>query len=305
MILKKVMLSYYSDDLEKTKNIIVNILKKYGIFELELLEDFSFNSLDYDETVSYTKDLWAVIFYLPNNRFLDKKLNQINLDLKETEDEFIYDIYTSDLDTDSYKDEWKKSFTTTKVTDNIVINPSWLNYESKKDEIVIQIDPSVAFGTGTHETTSLCIDMLEKYKGDNKSLLDIGCGSGILMLIAKKIGIDKVTGIDIDKNCYEVVNENFKVNNLENYDIHIGNLVDKIDEKYDIIVSNILVDVLEKLLLDIKKVLKNNSIVIFSGILTEKKDKFIKQAENIGLKLIDEKSKEKWTSLVFKNEELK
>ncbi|WP_067142109.1 50S ribosomal protein L11 methyltransferase [Oceanivirga salmonicida] len=303
MILKKIMLRYYSDDLEKTKSYIVNVLGNYGIFELELLEDFTHNDLDYDETKSYSKDLWTIIFYLPNNRFLDKKINQINLDLMESKDYFIYEIYTTDLDTDSYKDEWKKSFGTTKITDKIVINPSWLTYDAKDDEIVIQIDPSMAFGTGTHETTSLCIEMLEKYKDDKKSLLDIGCGSGILMLVAKKLGIDKVTGIDIDKNCYEVVNKNFKDNNLDKFDIQIGNLVDKINDKYDIIVSNILVDVLEKLLLDIKKVLKNGSIVIFSGILSEKETGFIKKASSINLKLIDKKYKDKWVSLVFMNEE--
>ena len=110
-------------------------------------------------------------------------------EIKVIED-IIYEVYTSELNTDSYKDEWKKSFHTTKITENIVVNPSWEEYEQKDNEIVIHIDPAMAFGTGTHETTALCIELLEKYaRGD--SLLDLGCGSGILMLIAKKTRIQK------------------------------------------------------------------------------------------------------------------
>ena len=134
-------------------------------------------------------------------------------------------------------------------------------------------------------------------------MLDIGCGSGILMLVSKKLGAKTVTGIDIDKNCYNVVCDNFKKNNINSeYNILIGNLVDNIKEKYDLVVSNILVDVLEKLLSDIQKVLKNDSIVIFSGILKEKEEKFLEKASKIGLNLLDKSYKNEWVGLVFKYE---
>ena len=220
-------------------------------------------------------------------------------EIKVIED-IIYEVYTSELNTDSYKDEWKKSFHTTKITKNIVVNPSWEEYEQKDNEIVIHIDPAMAFGTGTHETTALCIELLEKYaKGD--SLLDLGCGSGILMLIAKKLGYKKVVGIDIDENCLEVVNDNFLKNDISSgYEVYIGDIKRYNFEKFSVIVSNILVDVLEKILPNIIQSMTDSTYVIFSGILQEKKDSFISYANEYGLELVDEKIKNKWIGLVFK-----
>ena len=303
MILKKVKIEYYSDDLNFSKQTIVDILKEFGIFELELVEDFSINKLDYNKNFNFNKKVWSVIFCLPNNIFMNKIINEISIKLEQNLNECIFDIYVNELDTDSYKDEWKKSFNTTKITENIVINPSWNTYNGSDNEIVINIDPSMAFGTGTHGTTSLCIELIEKHIKKDDNMLDIGCGSGILMLVSKKLGAKTVTGIDIDKNCYNVVCDNFKKNNINSeYNILIGNLVDNIKEKYDLVVSNILVDVLEKLLSDIQKVLKNDSIVIFSGILKEKEEKFLEKASKIGLNLLDKSYKNEWVGLVFKYE---
>jgi len=303
MILKKVKIEYYSDDLNFSKQTIVDILKEFGIFELELVEDFSINKLDYNKNFNFNKKVWSVIFCLPNNRFMNKIINEISIKLEQNLNECIFDIYVNELDTDSYKDEWKKSFNTTKITENIVINPSWNTYNGSDNEIVINIDSSMAFGTGTHGTTSLCIELIEKHIKKDDNMLDIGCGSGILMLVSKKLGAKTVTGIDIDKNCYNVVCDNFKKNNINSeYNILIGNLVDNIKEKYDLVVSNILVDVLEKLLSDIQKVLKNDSIVIFSGILKEKEEKFLEKASKIGLNLLDKSYKNEWVGLVFKYE---
>lgn len=299
MILKKVLIRYYSNNMLKTKNDILEILKKFGIFEVELIENFSDDVLDYTENIQLVNQVWAIIFYLPNNRFFTKKLKMIEDEIKVIED-IIYEVYTSELNTDSYKDEWKKSFHTTKITENIVVNPSWEEYEQKDDEIVIHIDPAMAFGTGTHETTALCIELLEKYaKGD--SLLDLGCGSGILMLIAKKLGYKKVVGIDIDENCLEVVNDNFLKNDISSgYEVYIGDIKKYNFEKFSVIVSNILVDVLEKILPNIIQSMTDSTYVIFSGILQEKKDSFISYANEYGLELVDEKIKNKWIGLVFK-----
>lgn len=283
----------------KTKNDILEILKKFGIFEVELIENFSDDVLDYTENIQLVNQVWAIIFYLPNNRFFTKKLKMIEDEIKVIED-IIYEVYTSELNTDSYKDEWKKSFHTTKITENIVVNPSWEEYEQKDNEIVIHIDPAMAFGTGTHETTALCIELLEKYaRGD--SLLDLGCGSGILMLIAKKLGYKKVVGIDIDENCLEVVKDNFLKNDISSgYEVYIGDIKKYSFEKFSVIVSNILVDVLEKILPNIIQSMTDSTYVIFSGILQEKRDSFISYANEYGLELVDEKIKNKWIGLVFK-----
>lgn len=302
----KVKVDYFSDNLEKTKAKLVNMFNEIGINQIEVVDYFSENKLDYNDNFSIKNDVWSIIGYIVDNRFANTKLNIIFNNLKEfmeSENEFIYEIFTAKCNDEDWQDEWKKYFHTVNITDNIVIKPSWDEYEPSDNEIVVEIDPGLAFGTGTHETTSLCVEFLEKYSQNKKKLLDIGCGSGILMLIGKKLGVEKVVGIDIDEKVNDVVLENFSKNGInDNFQVIIGNLVDNVNEKYDLVVSNILVDVLEKLLEDIEKALEKGAIVIFSGILNEKEEAFLKKAKNYNLKQIDRKDKNNWVSLVFKYE---
>ena len=302
----KVKVDYFSDNLEKTKAKLVNMFNEIGINQIEVIDYFSENKLDYNDNFSIKNDVWSIIGYVVDNRFANTKLNIIFNNLKEfmeSENEFIYEIFTAKCNDEDWQDEWKKYFHTVNITDNIVIKPSWDEYEPSDNEIVVEIDPGLAFGTGTHETTSLCVEFLEKYAQNKKKLLDIGCGSGILMLVGKKLGVEKVVGIDIDEKVNDVVLENFSKNGInDNFQVIIGNLVDNVNEKYDLVVSNILVDVLEKLLEDIEKALEKGAIVIFSGILNEKEEAFLKKAKNYNLKQIDRKDKNNWVSLVFKYE---
>ena len=302
----KVKVDYFSDNLEETKAKLVNMFNEIGINQVEVIDYFSENELDYNANFSNKNDVWSIIGYIVDNRFANTKLNIIFNNLKEfmeSENEFIYEIFTAKCNDEDWQDEWKKYFHTVNITDNIVIKPSWDEYEPSDNEIVVEIDPGLAFGTGTHETTSLCVEFLEKYAQNKKKLLDIGCGSGILMLIGKKLGVEKVVGIDIDEKVNDVVLENFSKNGInDNFQVIIGNLVDNVNEKYDLVVSNILVDVLEKLLEDIEKALEKGAIVIFSGILNEKEEAFLKKAKNYNLKQIDRKDKNNWVSLVFKYE---
>ena len=302
----KVKVDYFSDNLEETKAKLVNMFNEIGINQVEVIDYFSENELDYNANFSSKNDVWSIIGYVVDNRFANTKLNIIFNNLKEfteNENEFMYEIFTAKCNDEDWQDEWKKYFHTVNITDNIVIKPSWDEYEPSDNEIVVEIDPGLAFGTGTHETTSLCVEFLEKYAQNKKKLLDIGCGSGILMLIGKKLGVEKVVGIDIDEKVNDVVLENFSKNGInENFQVIIGNLVDDVNEKYDLVVSNILVDVLEKLLEDIEKILEKDATVIFSGILNEKEEAFLKKAKNYNLKQIDRKEKNNWVSLVFKYE---
>ena len=302
----KVKVDYFSDSLEKTKAKLVNMFNEIGINQVEVIDYFSENELDYNANFSSKNDVWSIIGYVVDNRFANTKLNIIFNNLKEfmeNENEFMYEIFTAKCNDEDWQDEWKKYFHTVNITDNIVIKPSWDEYEPSDNEIVVEIDPGLAFGTGTHETTSLCVEFLEKYAQNKKKLLDIGCGSGILMLIGKKLGVEKVVGIDIDEKVNDVVLENFSKNGInDNFQVIIGNLVDDVNEKYDLVVSTILVDVLEKLLEDIEKALEKGAIVIFSGILNEKEEAFLKKAKNYNLKQIDRKDKNNWVSLVFKYE---
>ena len=300
----KVKIDYFSNTLEETKSKLINMFEEIGIKQIEVIDYFSDNSLDYNINFKKKSEIWSIIGYIVNNRFSKLKLNIISDKLKEfslDDEEFMYEIYTSECSDDDWKDEWKKYFHTVNITDNIIIKPSWDDYEASEGETVIEIDPGMAFGTGTHETTALCVEFLEKYVPGKKKLLDIGCGSGILMLIGKRLGAEKVVGIDIDSNVKDVVIENFEKNNIkDNYEIIIGDLVEDINEKYDLVVSNILVDVLTELLENIEKTLEKGATVIFSGIIKDKEEEFLRKTKEHNLIEIDRSEKNNWVSLVFK-----
>jgi ribosomal protein L11 methyltransferase len=300
----KVKIDYFSNTLEETKSKLINMFEEIGIKQIEVIDYFSDNSLDYNINFKKQSEIWSIIGYIVNNRFSKLKLNIISDKLKEfslNDEEFMYEIYTSECSDDDWKDEWKKYFHTVNITDNIIIKPSWDDYEASEGETVIEIDPGMAFGTGTHETTALCVEFLEKYVPGKKKLLDIGCGSGILMLIGKILGVEKVVGIDIDSNVKDVVIENFEKNNIkDNYEIIIGDLVEDINEKYDLVVSNILVDVLTELLENIEKTLEKGATIIFSGIIKNKEEEFLRKTKEHNLVEIDRNEKNNWVSLVFK-----
>ena len=300
----KVKIDYFSNTLEETKSKLINMFEEIGIKQIEVIDYFSDNSLDYNINFKKQSEIWSIIGYIVNNRFSKLKLNIISDKLKEfslDDEEFMYEIYTSECSDDDWKDEWKKYFHTVNITDTIIIKPSWDDYEASEGETVIEIDPGMAFGTGTHETTALCVEFLEKYVPGKKKLLDIGCGSGILMLIGKRLGAEKVVGIDIDSNVKDVVIENFEKNNIkDNYEIIIGDLVEDINEKYDLVVSNILVDVLTELLENIEKTLEKGATVIFSGIIKDKEEEFLRKTKEHNLVEIDRNEKNNWVSLVFK-----
>ena len=300
----KVKIDYFSNTLEETKSKLINMFEEIGIKQIEVIDYFSDNSLDYNINFKKQSEIWSIIGYIVNNRFSKLKLNIISDKLKEfslDDKEFMYEIYTSECSDDDWKDEWKKYFHTVNITDNIIIKPSWDDYEASEGETVIEIDPGMAFGTGTHETTALCVEFLEKYVPGKKKLLDIGCGSGILMLIGKRLGAEKVVGIDIDRNVKDVVIENFEKNNIkDNYEIIIGDLVEDINKKYDLVVSNILVDVLTELLENIEKTLEKGATIIFSGIIKNKEEEFLRKTKEHNLVEIDRNEKNNWVSLVFK-----
>ena len=158
----------------------------------------------------------------------------------------------------------------THVTDKIAVVPSWINYEPKKNEIAITIDPGCAFGTGTHQTTQLCMKALEKYLKNGDSIADIGMGSGILSVLAMKLGAKSAYGCDIDETVIDVAKENARVNGV-NCTFEL-NTAEKLTEKYDFVCANILHNVLYEIMGDLKNIVKDNGIMSLSGILDEKKD---------------------------------
>ena len=180
-----------------------------------------------------------------------------------------WDYVISDKPNEDWSKKWKEKWDITRVTYKIVIVPDWLEYNEKGGEVVIRLEPGCAFGTGTHQTTQLCMKAIEKYMPINAKAADIGMGSGILAICAKKFGASEVYGCDNDETVIDVAKENALKNNVEC--IFELNTADKITKTYDFICANILHNVLAEIMGDLKNIMNDGAILVLSGILDEKK----------------------------------
>ena len=207
-----------------------------------------------------------------------------------------WEITLDEKENQDWSKKWKEKWTVTHVTDKIAVVPSWLDYEPKQNEITITLDPGCAFGTGTHQTTQLCMKALEKYLKKGDSVADIGTGSGILAILAKKLGASRVYGCDIDETVINVCRENAVINGVEvAFEL---NTADKITEQYDFVCANILHFVLAEIMGDLKNITKPNGLISLSGILDEKKDMVLDAIRRENLKIIDTISQDQWISYV-------
>ena len=206
--------------------------------------------------------------------------------------------------------KWQEHFRPTKVGERIVVKPGWEDYEAADGELVIEMDPGMAFGSGLHETTSMCIKALEKDLGDGSEraydpsrypikVLDVGTGTGILAMAAVLLGADEALGIDIDDEAVRVANENIAKNGLEGrISIMRGNLMDGIDYEPDIIVANLMADLVVMLSPAAAAQLRPGGVYITSGILDIKEDIVKKAIEDAGFDIIEVLADGEWRAIV-------
>ena len=211
-----------------------------------------------------------------------------------------WEITVDEKENQDWSKKWKEKWTVTHVTDKIAVVPSWIKYEPKENEITITLDPGCAFGTGTHQTTQLCMKALEKYLKQGNSVADIGTGSGILAILAKKLGAGEVYGCDNDKTVIDVCKENAKINNVNNIHFELGT-ADKIIKPYDFVCANILHHVLAEIMGDLKNIMKPRAKMVLSGILDEKKPIVLDAIKKHKLEIIETLHQDQWIAFVVKN----
>ena len=229
------------------------------------------------------------------NRFKDE-LEQLGKNINIGE---FFKIETTTIQDSDWENSWKDYFDILNIGEKFVIVPTWREYENEEDKYVINIDPGMAFGTGGHETTSLCIKNLEKYVKPHDNVIDVGCGSGILSIAASYLTDGSLKAVDLDKLAVDVSHENFALNNLENrIEVEEASLLTKETKKYDVIVANILAHIIELMLEDAYKLLEDGGYFITSGIIKDKKDELLEKMLKQGFKLIEETSDNEWYSFV-------
>jgi len=200
---------------------------------------------------------------------------------------------------EDWSSSWKEHFKPTKITDTIVIKPTWEEYEAKPGEKIIELDPGMAFGTGAHATTTMCIEAIEENCDGRENMLDIGTGTGILSVAASLLEIEDILAIDIDDIAVKIAKQNLKLNNLdEEVVVKQGDLVEIVNEKYDLVVGNLLPHIILRLIPDMLEVLDEDSIFILSGINKEKKEEIKEALIDVNLIVKEVKEEEDWVTII-------
>jgi len=273
----------------------------------ELLEKKNKYDWDYvaDDVVAQKEAESCITLYFEPEEDTEKMIDAIRSSISMLKDQDPSGIYgrlevQAEFESDEeWKDRWKEYFKPAKITDNIVIKPTWEEYKPEGDEMVIEIDPGMAFGTGTHATTRMCVKHLERFiESPQDKVLDLGCGSGILSIAAALLGSEHVYGVDIDPNAVTASAENVEMNGLsDKIEIAYGDVTEGLDMKADIIAANLMADLVIYLTPDIAKHLEGKKIFISSGILDEKLDQVSAALAESGFRIIDVLHEDEWCAI--------
>ncbi len=256
----------------------------------------------------------SVVFYLPGSPAeYDELFGELRAGLDGLSDglsdgrtegsgaDSAFALEVKEADDGEWKDRWKEYFKPARITERITVCPSWEEYEPGPGEKVITIDPGQAFGTGTHETTSLCIKLIEKYLKPGDEVLDVGSGSGILSIAACLEGAGRVLGIDIDPVAVETGRENVALNGLsDSVEVIEGDLTKGVEMKADIVVANLMADLVIMLSADCARHLKPGGVFISSGILAELSGKVEKALADSGFEVIETVYDGEWCAIAAK-----
>lgn len=242
--------------------------------------------------------------YLPVNSFLIETVKEIsesvdNL-IKYGLDVGINLVSTSEVDEEDWATSWKKYYHPVKISERFTIVPTWEDYELvDSDELIIELDPGMAFGTGTHPTTVLCLQALEKYVKKGDSVIDVGTGSGVLSIGAALLGASRVHALDLDEVAVTAAKENIELNKVQEIvEVTHGNLLDSIKEPASVIVANILAEVIMTFSQDAYSILPNDGLFIVSGIIAQKRDVVKDDLVSKGFEIVESVLMEDWVAII-------
>ena len=243
--------------------------------------------LDFDEVKSF--------FETQRQDLIDKEVF--------TEDVGSWNVSIKKQEIVDWSKKWKEHWKPSKISNHIVICPTWEKYEAKDSEIIVNIDPGNAFGTGTHSTTQLCVKAYENYMQGNEVIADVGCGSGILAICAKKLGAKEADAVDNDETAVETAKINAKINKEETISFKTATSDILPSEKYDFVFANILHNVLAAIMPDLKRIMKKGAKIVLSGILEGKEPVVLEAIKNNNLKMIEEMRQKEWIAFVVQKED--
>lgn len=252
----------------------------------------------------YPEDGIVVKAYFPVNRYLGETVDGIKSALSQLPplgiDVGKGSVTLTEVHEEDWANAWKKYYKPVRVSQTITIVPTWESYTpQREDEQVIRLDPGMAFGTGTHPTTILCIQALEKYLKPGMDVIDVGCGSGVLSIASVKLGAKRVLALDIDELAVKVCQENVAINGMnEKITVQRNNLLDGIQLEADLIVANILAEVIVRFSDQAFRQLRPGGIFIASGIISSKREMVEEGLRSHGFTLLETVNMDEWLAIV-------
>ncbi len=270
-------------------------IEDYGDLD-EMILDGVYGDLIDEAVLAADREHASVSVYIPRERSLGEAmaflrerfgaLGELGADVN---------VEAVGVSEEDWAETWKQYYHPVKVGRAVIV-PAWEEYDPQPGEIIVTMDPGMAFGTGTHETTRLVIGLIEKYMKKGGRVLDLGCGSGILSICASKLGAGKCFAYDIDPVAVRVADENVRANGADNIVCGVSDLLGSVDtdEKYDLIVANIVADIILRMAADVGDYLKPDGVLIVSGIIDERSADVTDAFTELGYKVIEESHENGW-----------
>ena len=243
----------------------------------------------------------SVSVYLPAERSIAEAMTFIRERLKEASLDPIK-VETVGVHEEDWANSWKDYYKPLRIGKRLVIVPAWEKYEEGEDDLIVRMDPGMAFGTGTHETTRLVIELLEKYTDPGCRMLDVGTGSGILAICASKLGAGECFAYDIDPMAVRVANENIKDSGLSNIHCEVSDLLKQADRSrpYDLICANLVADIIIRMVPDLSPFMAEHTVLLASGIISARADDVIACFDKYGYRIVEKSVENDWCALAVK-----
>lgn len=292
--------------------LIAEIFRDLGasgvvIEDPELVNDYiTSGKWDYTD-IPIAKETEVVVekAYLPVNGELEGRIQTLQQEIKALESRGVNTapavLTTAELQDEDWSDTWKQYFHTEKPGERVVIKPTWEEYAPQGDEVVIELDPGAAFGTGTHATTSMCIRQLEKLVKPGMTVFDVGTGSGILSIISAKLGAKNIQAVDYDDSVLKIVEENLEQNNVQDIiSVAQSDLMQNVHGKAELVIANIIADIIIRLFDQLDEHLEQGGTLLTSGIIEDRIEDVLAAAEKHSYGVVERLENKGWACITFK-----
>ena len=273
-------------------------IEDYSDIEDRILDGVYGDLID-ESVLNADRTIASVSVYVPDDKpmqdytmFIEQRLGAERIEGK---------IELISLCEQDWADSWKQYYKPIEIGKRLVVVPMWEKYDARDEQVIVKMDPGMAFGTGTHETTRLCATLLEGYINQESKMLDVGCGSGILAICASKLGARECYAYDIDPVAVRVAQENVKDNDCTNIECGVSDLLKGVKAgKYDVITANIVADIIIRLLPDISEFMNKETVLIISGIIDERCEDVYKSIKENGFEIKEEIHENGWCAITLR-----